>query len=384
MTDRALVSRRTLLKSGGAVLATGLLHLNAPSGFAKSTPIETGSAQILRVGLGLPHNAVLRSEFLAGLQASGTVRVTLSDVADLTQLATQDGYDVLVALAHRERIFQLQHVLSERLVVVPTLQSAVPRSSDQAGWLFGHSFPVWGAAWATGQWAATQHASAVILHSFRESGYDTAYALYCGYVAAGGTVQANITTMTPQDIAAALDRALELDVRLLCINYSGADLHTFAELWADHPLRKRAMLVGAPGTLFDLQAVAAQILGPIHVCTSWVYGTTAPTKQSAWTMLGQDTAYLLHAAGRQIKDWADRSAVIRALQQVQASGKLRGYADTLQAAPATWTICHFQVRRNRWIATQRSTLQAHPTSDQALVEHAHALRTGFLHEYGTI
>jgi branched-chain amino acid transport system substrate-binding protein len=414
-------SRRTFIKTIAAT--TGLLALPAALPDSAAAASKGGIARPTKIYalpavgvLARPSSAypTLGANFVNGLnlalsgqgskraQSAAVATTTASlaaTAASLNDLLSRNKVDVVVGVLRSADALQQTLADHKRVLLATSFEATVPAGQPDSG--VQHALPYWQAAWALGQWAAQNLGKrAAILHSFQESGYDTSFAFYAGFLAGGGQECSMNVTHIPgasQTLDKVVGDVAALKPDLVYLGYVGAGAaEALAALRASGLAKLPTLASGAMLEADSLRQLGSAAAG-LRSAMPWngdatsqasqdfarAYRQAARSEPDHWALLGYEIGGLLGVASQALKgDWSDPAAVQSALRAAQFSGP-RGLVGP-QVAASAFVIREVRSSGKGLINATIANVSAAPLADARIAELIAGVRSGCSLPYLTV
>jgi branched-chain amino acid transport system substrate-binding protein len=412
-------SRRTFIKTIAAT--TGLLAIPAalPESAAASKGALARPAKIYAlpaVGVLAPQSSAyptLSANFVNGLNlalsgqgrsrnqaAVATTTASLAaTAASLNDLLSRNKVDVVVGVLRSADTLQQTLADHKRALLATSFEATVAAGQAASG--VQHALPYWQSAWALGQWAAQNLGKrAAILHSFQESGYDTSFAFYAGFLAGGGQECSMNVTHIPgagQTLDKIVGDVAAMSPDLVYLGYAGTGAaEALAALRASGLAKLPTLASGAMLEADSLRQLGSAAAG-LRSAMPWngdatiqasqdftrAYRQAARSEPDHWALLGYEIGGLLGVASQALKgDWSDPAAVQSALRAAQFAGP-RGLVGP-QVTASAFVIREVRSNGKGLINTTIANVSAAPLADARIAELIAGVRSGCSLPYLTV
>ena len=412
------ISRRTFLKTiaaASSVLAVPIVSSPTVAHAAIGTVKARATAIRANIGVILPQaatNESLNQSFTNGFKLA--LQGKRNDVTAAVQLVVRESGvqqqqlqatladlfatakpDLIVGLLRSNVTSSIETLLTKqrRCLVATSLSATVPNTATPPSWSIDFALPYWQSAWALGQWAAQNMGKrAAILHSFAESGYDSAFAFGCGFAAGGGEIVTMTVTHAPTSttkLAETLETVAATQPDVVYLGYTG---ELAAEMLTAVP---RSGLRGLPvcGTGAMVEGAALNRLGNgalgLRTATVWdvnatdktstnfvrAYQNATRTSPDHWSLLGFEIASLITVVAQSLgNDWQDPAMVRTTLLNAQIESP-RGLVGP-QTSASTFVIREVRQNRKGLVTASIANVNATPLADPQIAALQTSLRSG--------
>lgn len=412
------ISRRTFLKTiaaASSALAVPIVSSPTVAHAAIGTVKARATAIRANIGVILPQAAInesLNQSFTNGFKLA--LQGKRNDVTAAVQLVVRESGvrqqqlqatladvfatakpDLIVGLLRPNVTTAIETLLTKqrRCLLATSISATIPSTVTPPVWGVDFALPYWQSAWALGQWAAQNMGKrAAILHSFVESGYDSAFAFGCGFAAGGGEWSAMTVTHAPSNptkLAETLDAVAATQPDVVYLGYTG---EFAAEMLAALP---RSGLRGLPvcGTGAMVEGAALNRLGngALGLCTATVWNGDAQAKASTnfvrayqdatrtspdhWSLLGFEIASLITVVAQKLgNDWQNPETVRTTLFNAQIESP-RGLVGP-QTSASSFVIREVRQNRKGFGNVSIANVNATPAADPQILALQTSLRSG--------
>lgn len=233
-------SRRQFLSIGGAAAAVALTPVPVLSTASLITVGRVKTALLLPDFTLAPHaTEVFSAAFVKnadarfGVQTVSTGRGLTTHILSAVQTALAGGAQVIAAYINdtdADDVLALTEAAGAGLLVINHGEN-MPRTDLNSPRLAKASLHQWAEHYQHGRAVAARADRVVMMTSFYESGFDSAYAFRKGVEDGGSTVLKQFIVRDVAELEAAMDSAASLSFDTVYATFNGADAETFAQAW---------------------------------------------------------------------------------------------------------------------------------------------------------